>query len=82
MTAELRPAGAPEAARIDATGTQRRMQAMVANGRPLAEIAEQLGRGQEPRPHPVPGDRPRRDRRAVSGLYRRSVTGFRSRDPG
>lgn len=36
------------ASRVDATGTRRRIQAMVANGRPLAEIARLLGR--EPGP--------------------------------
>jgi hypothetical protein len=73
MTAETQaPQAPPQPARIDATGTKRRLQALVANGRPLAEIAQHLG--WDPG---APGrilDRatvPAATARAVSNLYRR-----------
>jgi hypothetical protein len=65
-------AGPAKTERVDATGTQRRIQAMVANGRPLAEIARLLGR------EPGPVSRiltqatvNEETAQAVSGLYRR-----------
>jgi hypothetical protein len=47
--ATLAAGAAVPAGRVDATGTQRRLQALVANGRPLAEIARHLGK----KPGPV-----------------------------
>jgi hypothetical protein len=49
MAADTTSTPAKTAGRVDATGTQRRLQALVANGRPLAEIARLLGR----KPGPV-----------------------------